>query len=273
MPSSDSAPSEPARTVFDRETTLEQFSLSQAALIRYLQKPLGATAADAEDVVAELFHNLLEAAAAGTPFVAIANPNEYLRTMAENGLNMMRRRKRAVDEPSPLYIDPSQRRGESILVAREKLEKVRARWNQLSEKERTLLTLVDEEGLGIKEAGARMGLENKDATTTYERAHRELEEELGKNWSTFILRATGDTYKPRTREGMLRLMGNLPREYREVLGLSLVEGLPEGEAARRLNLPSETLQRTLESGLRHLLNMSGMTMDEIQAALRNSLRR
>lgn len=271
MPPSDSAPPDPAGTVFDRETTLRYFYSHQDALIRYLQKPLGATVETAEDVVAEMFHRFLEAVAKNSPYVATASPNEYLRAAAENELNHVRRRKRRAKGAPGERIDSSQRRPESILIAREKLEKVRARWNLLPEKERTLLTRVDEEGLSLKDAADRMGLAYKDATTTYERAHRELEAELGKNWSTFILPADGDTYKPRTREGMLRVMGDLPPEYRDVLRLSLVEGVPETEAAADLRLSLETFRQRLESGRGHLLKTSGMTMDEIQASLRKKL--
>jgi RNA polymerase sigma factor (sigma-70 family) len=257
--------------VFDRETILRHFDAHQDALVRYLINPLGADLDTAEDIVSALFAKLLDAAAVGNPFVATESPLEYLRTMAANGMGMLRRKtRREAGMPSD-RLDSSQRQAPSILIAREKLQKVRDRWNALSEKERTLLTLVDHESLPLTEAAARMSLAYKDASTTYERAHRELEAELGKNWSTFILPASGDTYKPRTREGMLKVIGNLPPEYREILRLSLAEGLDADSAARRLTLSPVVFRERLETGRSHLLKKSGMTMDEILSALRKPL--
>jgi RNA polymerase sigma factor (sigma-70 family) len=274
MPPPDSAPPDPIRTVFDRETTLTYMRDHQGSLVRFLRRPLGATLEDAEDAVSEVFADLLAAASAGAPLGADTSPIEYLRSMAKTQYLMDKRHRK--DKAGPPQAagetaDPSQRQPESILIGQEQLQKVRERWNRLSDKERELLTIVDQEGLALGEAAQRMGLAYKDASITYERAHRQLEEELGRNWSTYILPAQAGAHKPRTREGLLRIVEKLPPEYRGVVGLTLGQGLDEREVARRLGLGPDDCRRRVDNGLGHLMKMSGMTMDEIRASLERRL--
>ena len=261
--------------VLDREKSRGLYDRYWRSLVRYLVDKLEADHNSAEDAVSDVLAQIMEDADKGTPHVVTKDTASYLRVLVKNQYLQADRKKKPIGVKEHQTLDDnsdeSQRRAPSILIAREMLDKVRARLEALSEKERQLLTLVDQEGLEIQAAADRLGLKRTDAWTTYSRAHRALEEELGKNWSTYILPADGDTYKPRTREGLLKKVDELPPEYREVLHLSLGEGLDEAGIVLRLQLSAAVAKERSARGLEYLQKKTGMSIDEIQAALRKKL--
>jgi RNA polymerase sigma factor (sigma-70 family) len=239
--------------------------------VHYLVHRQGADQSTAQDVVSDMFERMLRAAAEGAPVMTTGSIDSFIITSAVNDLNKLRARLRQQISDSSDGVDPSQRSAPSILVAQEVLDKVRARWDALSEKEKTLLTLVDQDGLEIREAAKQLGLPYEVAYKTYQRAHRDLEEELGKHWSTYILPATSGAYKPQTREGMLKRIDELPREYRDVVRAILADGLEERDLAARLKLSPGTVRDRCETGLGYLMKKTGMSMDEIRTALQKPL--
>ena len=60
------------------------------------------------------------------------------------------------------------------------------------------------------------------------------------------------------------LLGRLPEEYRQVLSMRLVEGLGNGETARRLGLSQSAASRRFEKGrqlLAQMLREEGIGLD------------
>jgi RNA polymerase sigma factor (sigma-70 family) len=263
--------------VLDRERSRALYDQYWRSLVGYLVEKLGADHNSAEDAVSDVLAKIMEDADKGTPQIVTKDTATYLRVSVKNQYRHEDRKKKPIGVKEHQTLDDnsdkSQRRAPSILIAREMLDKVRARLDALPETERKLLTLVDQDGLEIQEAAVQLGLKSNDAWAVYSRAHRALEEELGKNWSTYILPADSNTYKPRTREGLLKKVEELPPEYRESLRLSLGEGLGEDGLAERLHLSPAATKDLVAKGLAHLQKKTGMEMEEIQAVLRKKLGR
>jgi RNA polymerase sigma factor (sigma-70 family) len=270
-PDSPQSAGESAGTALDAERIGQFYLEHRQPIVNHLVHRQGADLSTAQDVVSDMFAQMLRAAASGSPAVITGSIFSYLLKAAVNDFKNLKSSPAHEIAESRDREDPSQRRAPSILVSQEVLGKVRARWDALPEKERTLLKLVDQDGLEIREVAKQMGLAYEVAAKTYQRAHRALEEELGKNWSTYILPAGSGSYKPLTREGMLRRIDQLPKEYREVVRPILSDGLSEQVLVSRLQLSPGAVRDRHETGLQHLMKMTGMSMDEIRAALRSPL--
>lgn len=265
-------PGTSSATVLDSERLTAIFNDHQEDILNFLVGHHRAPIDLAEEALAATFAKLFEDALQGRPRFAETSALAYVKGAALNCLKNSLRASPLKEVPLHSSVevgqDATQRRPVSIIQAKEKLDVVKAQWNALPLKERELLTHVDQEGLMLKEAAERMGLQYKDAASTYRRAHRALREELGRHWSTFILPI--DEYKPRGRAAVLRHIDGLPREYRDVLRAKHVEGLSDPMAAAKLDLSIGTYRDRLRRGEEHLEHKTGMTLPEILMALKNT---
>jgi RNA polymerase sigma factor (sigma-70 family) len=247
----------------------EIFTAQYPRLIQFL---LGAYKVEpdlAEDIVQSAYARLAGLLDQGK-IIRASDPEAFFKKSVKNLLLNYFERSARHDVPLDAALDPrdrSQRQPISTIEAREKLAKAERSWSELSDPERKLLTLIDQDGHSLKEAAARLELPYKAAATAYQRAHKKLRLELGRHWSTFILPADGDHYAPRGRKAMLAEIDGLPREHRELLQARLVEALPEDAAAARLDLGPKELPTRFEHALLLLERKTGLGREEIRRAL------
>ncbi len=226
---------------------------------------------DAEDVLANLFGELFAKHASGQPvhIGAHDNPRDFLYRMLKNDAIDKKRWFKAHPgaEASPDIVAQGVPSPLSQIVGQEQISEALKAFDALPEKERALLTLVDQEQVSLRDAARRVELPYKTAADLYARVHRKLQAALGRRWSTYIVPADDRTYKPRTRRGVLGHIDELPLDYRAALLAKYVEGSPDADIAVRLGVSREAFAARLKTAETHLEKKTGLSMAEIVTAL------
>lgn len=255
---------------FDRDFIVEVADRYSADFLKYLENEFKLSPADAEELVADLFGDLFARHADGRPaqIGVDDDPRHYLfGLLRNNAVNRKTWRKRHPLVAEPEKFNELARGPLSTIVGKEQLEVALAALKDLPEQDLRLLTLVDQEGLELWDAARQLKLNRKTASTMYNRAHRKLRVALGQHWSTYIVPAGSDSYKPRTRDAVAEHVMELPKDYREILLERHLAGVDEVAAARKLGLSAAAFAERLAAAESHLETKTGLSMAEILAIL------
>ena len=187
----------------------------------------------------------------------ITSPESWLFRVTQNLALRRRRRARVASlsalkppnsEPSEVpfdVLDPHSSQPLSTMLHAEMLAISVDALLSLDERERTLVELRDLSNLDFKEIAVRMGMTAENARKRHQRALNHLHDFSSRYSSSMIHKADANTYKPRTREGALRAIHTLPREYAEVLEARYARHLPFHRIPAALGIKSREARRLL----------------------------
>jgi RNA polymerase sigma factor (sigma-70 family) len=269
------APETPGGKILDQAAAGALYETHAVKLTRTLAQIFPDWASNVDDAVADVFAHILKRCSAGGTFRIDKDEWQWLMRAGRRRMVFLGKREaaRSAGQLDSSYdpIDPGQRQPGSIVLGEEALRKAQASFAALSNLERQIVKLKDEEGLDLRDVASQMGVSYESARKSYQRAKATLEAYRGQYSSTFITPAGKGMHKPGSRKAALEEIGLLPKEASDVLQARYVQGEGDREAARRLDLSVEAYLRRLRHAEELLLIKCGLTCPgELVAALSTS---
>lgn len=185
--------------------------------------------------------------------------------VAWDSLRKMRTPRRARLDVAVHVVDPKARRAESVVGAQDLARLLGAKLEKLRPFYREPLTLKYIEGLTLEAVAARLNTTLEAIRWRIERGLEALEKELAGHFTKFITRMERPEL---TQASLLRAVGRLRSNFREVVRMRHVEGVSREVISEQLNLSVETVDSRLQRGYELLKDEFGRTFPEAFSVLK-----
>jgi RNA polymerase sigma factor (sigma-70 family) len=163
--------------------------------------------------------------------------------------------------------NPQEKGPSTVLLEEEKFTLTREALQLLPEESRRIVEAHVLEGNSFAAVAEAAGLSEENAKKICQRALLQIRSRLGRYSSSLVPWASANTYKPRTRKGILEAIHTLPRNYSEMLEARYDSGLSMGQCAALKGLSGRAAEERLRRAEELMERKYGISPEEIVALL------